>query len=586
MKRFNDLSYRNKLLITNLIIVFAVVLAITTIMTLTASRQTVTSNTASLNLMTEQALLNFITKEETIRQHLYATGVNTGSARQMALMRTLDSDSNAYRQARQDLIVSLSKMVDTAALYDSVSVRLDNGECVSNASNSTVLQKQIEALLMDERYAANQYGASTWVRTQSNDLFLLRDVYVTGPLRHVGRIGAHIKEDVMVSLGQYSQTLHYTLLFFGSKGNLITIAGDNADSPQWDNLTLDSFSGDRLKTENESYSACIHKKSGWVAVGLLPMKVLNRVQISILESSILVALMGIAMGLLISTTVSARLSRQIHRLVSSTNKVSAGDLDAIIPVESQDDIGILTSHFNRMTIKIKELLDKVVQEETNKRQAEHQNLEYEYRFLQWQINPHFIYNALETVNALAKLDGNDELCDMIVLLSSYFRQNAETMRKRFVTVQQEFKSLMQYVEIYRHIYGDTLSALFEFSQEAGQAMVPTMIIQPLLENALIHGANVIEQTCIQTIAEVEGDVLLLRIKDNGAGMTDETIAKLLGAVQDRPQTHEERTSLGVRNVMERLQLIYGDFASLSITSQPGVGTCVEMRLPLSFTDWK
>ena len=71
-------------------------------------------------------------------------------------------------------------------------------------------------------------------------------------------------------------------------------------------------------------------------------------------------------------------------------------------------------------------------------QAEYQNLEYEYRFLQWQINPHFIYNALETVNALAKMDGNDELCDMIMLLSAYFRRNAETMRKRFAPVREEF----------------------------------------------------------------------------------------------------------------------------------------------------
>lgn len=584
MKRFSDLSYRNKLLLTNLSIVIVVVLAITATMNLTVSQQMVVNNTLSLNLMTEQALINFIAKAEAIRQHLYSTGVSSGTTRQMALMRTLDNDSISYLQARQNLVVSLSKMMDTAALYDSVSVLLGNGECVSNASNNIRLQWATESLLRDEVYSGNRYGASVWVRTQTDGLFLLRDVYSTNPFRHVGRIAVHVKENEMLSLGQHSQELHHTLLLFDKEGNLVTVAGNNAESSEWEDVSIDNIAESQRKTKLDSYSACIFRKSGWVAVGLLPMKVVNRVQTSILQSSLLVALLSIIIAFLISTAVSSRLSRQIQRLVISVKKISAGDLNISLPVESQDDIGILTEHFNRMTIKIKELLDKIVQEENNKRQAEHQNLEYEYRFLQWQINPHFIYNALETVNALAKINGNDELCEMIVLLSNYFRQNAETMRKRFVTVRQEFKSLEQYVEIYRHIYGDSLNASFEFSPDAKSAMVPTMIIQPLLENALVHGANAPEDTFIHTGAEVWGDMLIVRITDNGSGMAEETIEKIMAVTSDRSQSYEERTSLGVRNVLERIQLIYGNSASFNIVSQLGEGTSVELRLPLCYSE--
>ena len=112
---------------------------------------------------------------------------------------------------------------------------------------------------------------------------------------------------------------------------------------------------------------------------------------------------------------------------------------------------------------------------------------YEYRFLHWQINPHFIYNALETINALAKIDGNDELSDMIVMLSAHFRQNADAMRKKVVTVEDEFASLEQYAEIYRCIYGSSLRTTFRIEPQVRGARLPTMIIQPLLENALVHG---------------------------------------------------------------------------------------------------
>ena len=243
---------------------------------------------------------------------------------------------------------------------------------------------------------------------------------------------------------------------------------------------------------------------------------------------------------------------------------------------------MLAGQFNRMTAKTKELLQKVVQEENSKRQAEFMNLEYEYRFLQWQVNPHFIYNALETINALAKIDGNDELSDMIVLLSDYFRKNAEAIRKKFVTVSQEFRSLSQYAEIYRSIYGDALSVEFDIKPDAEGALLPTMIIQPLLENALVHGTGSAAGTTIRASAEADGNSLLVTISDNGPGMTKETINKLMSTREEAASGG--RTSLGVRNVLDRMHLLYGDAGSMSIRSELGQGTSVSVRLPLSYEE--
>jgi len=254
-----------------------------------------------------------------------------------------------------------------------------------------------------------------------------------------------------------------------------------------------------------------------------------------------------------------------------------------VPVQGNDEIDVLAGQFNRMTAKTKELLQKVVQEENSKRQAEFMNLEYEYRFLQWQVNPHFIYNALETINALAKIDGNDELSDMIVLLSDYFRKNAEAIRKKFVTVSQEFRSLSQYAEIYRSIYGDALKVEFDIEPKADAAFLPTMIIQPLLENALVHGTGSASGTTIRASARTQGDTLLVTISDNGAGMSKETIDKMM-STREEAKASGGRTSLGVRNVLDRMHLLYGDAGSMSIKSEPGQGTSVSIRLPLSYEE--
>ncbi|MCI5846965.1 MAG: histidine kinase [Clostridiales bacterium] len=589
-------SYRKKLLITHLGIVIIVVLAITTLMTLTASQQTVAGNLASLRLLTEQATINFLSKAESIRQHVYTTAVSTGVPGLVRQMRSQNIRSNDYLQSKQDLIVALSKMLDTSALYDFVTVRVDDGECVSNNfynsrdTSAAAYYRRIEnaavALLNAPQYAANHYGANAWVRTADSDLFLLRDVYTTNQLRHVGRIAVHIPEENLVSLDERNQDSHYTLLFYNKQGSLLALAGKQMDSDEWADITPDSIINESIKTARGAYAAYLCQNDGWQAIGLLPNSVVNEVQNSVLQSSALVALLGIAAGLGLACAVSAQLSGQISRLVDSMSRVEAGDLTVTLPVESNDEIGTLTSHFNTMTAKIQELVNRLVQEEANKRQAEYQNLEYEYRFLQWQINPHFIYNALETVNALAKMDGNDELCDMIMLLSAYFRRNAETMRKRFAPVREEFRSLKQYVKIYHHIYiyEDTLEVPFTYSPEAGEALIPTMMIQPLLENALVHGANAQGHSRVNVDAFTRQDTLVIQIQDNGQGMDGQTIAKLLSGAEPKEQL--ERTSLGVRNVTERMRLIYGSSASLTITSAPGKGTCVEMHLPLSYTEWR
>ena len=580
MKRFFDLTYRSKLLITYLIIVFVIVSLVTTLVIMGASQHLRQSSTGSLYLLTEQALINCVNGVHSAERYLYSMSVSSGAAKQMGHMRANGSDS---WPDQQELWYNLSKMIDSHAMYDHVAVRLENGTFVNSYTYDLDVVRQSRELLSLPAYQEKQYGEAEWARTPEGDVFLIRDVYDTQPLRYAGKMCARIRTDDLVTMGGYNDAQDGSLFFFNERGEMIIGVGERSGALEAAAKEFFANPTGSVFADGAAYAACMMTRSGWSAVGFMPMSAVERLQHSVLQSGLLAAAMGILLGLVIAVALSRQLSGRISVLVDSMHRVEAGDLNVAVPVQGRDEIDVLAGQFNRMTAKTKELLQKVVQEENSKRQAEFMNLEYEYRFLQWQVNPHFIYNALETINALAKIDGNDELSDMILLLSDYFRKNAEAIRKKFVTVSQEFLSLQQYAEIYRVIYGNSLQVEFDIEPQAETALLPTMIIQPLLENALVHGTRAKAGTVIRTEARTDGNFLKVSITDNGSGMAQETIDRILG-VGGQTEADQSRTSLGVRNVLDRMHLLYGDAGSMNIESEIGKGTRVNVRLPLRYEE--
>jgi len=585
-KRFKDISFQNKIFLTNMSIVLVVVVAITMLMTHNASRMISQSHYANLNLLTEQASYTFSENLSNLRKSLYASSVNSQVAVQMKTLQELGAKNSAYSQQRRDLLVALSTMVGGSSVYDSVSVRLEDGSTYSSQSSFSSIEQAGqtgEQLLSMPQYSQKSYGHIQLLRAENGEVYLLRDVYMVSPLKYVGRMAAHIRQSELIEPDQYDANLKFKVLLFDSENAFLASDGISEEEAREIRSQILNASPETVTTSSETYISSVRIRDGWKTVGLMPLSAVHAVQDANLFTGVAVALLGILIGLISSHTIGHGLTKQVRKLVSSMNRFSAGERNVLLPVESGDDIGVLTSHFNEMTQSVSELMERLVQEEHQKQEAEYQNLEYRYRFLQWQINPHFIYNALETVNALAKLDGNPELSEMITLLSAYFRQNAEAMRMRFITVQAEFDSLRQYVEIYRQIYGDGLNVTFEMAAGAETALVPTMIIQPILENALIHGnAYGAHFPVVHITAEVDNEQLVVCIRDQGKGMSQDTIDRVMGTHAPRASDEKQHTSLGIRNVLDRMHLLYGEKAAMSIESRIDEGTCVRVILPLSY----
>lgn len=581
MKRYRDFSFRTKLLISHISIVVLIVLSITVAVTLTASDSVAGINNASLNLITEQLLINFEDTAKNVEQHLFNMLTSTDTVMLMNNLRNYNEESKVDQLATYDLINAVSNMIDTQAPYDNVLVRLPNGACFSDVnSKADVILRAKVVLESDEMRDGN--GKFIWVRASNGDLFFARYVYSILPMRHVGDVAVRVRQERLAQLGSYNDSLNCTILIFGRDNRFIASIGAEKPELQETAAAVLAENTGFLKYGADSYITAVHSTEHWTAVGLMPTTVTNNMQYILIRAALFVALLGLLAGIGIAVTMSHQLSRQVRTLVESMDKTAGGVLDLVIPVESHDEIGQLTEHFNHTTRQIRELMESVVREETSKQAAEYLILEYRYRFLQWQINPHFIYNTLETVNAMAKVNGNENVCDMIRSISAYFRTNANSMRKRFIPVQQEFAGLELYATIYRKIYGDTLTTEFSCAEEVCNALIPTMIIQPLLENALVHGGRGRQQeTRIAVSAQKDMDgTLLIEISDNGRGMRRELIDRILG--DEAPQAEQDgkrSESIGMRNVLDRLRLIYSDAAVMRIQSEEGKGTTVSLHMP-------
>ncbi|OGO80443.1 MAG: hypothetical protein A2Y21_04490 [Clostridiales bacterium GWC2_40_7] len=208
-------------------------------------------------------------------------------------------------------------------------------------------------------------------------------------------------------------------------------------------------------------------------------------------------------------------------------------------------------------------------------------MEYRFRSLQAEINPHFIYNALETVNALAKISDNTEIVDVVQLICRYFRQCTRSKNFRFINLSQEFSNLKDFVGIYGYIYGERLLVKFDLPEAACEALIPTMILQPVLENALKHGiSNTEEQSLVMVSARIAKDRIVVSITDHGSGISEE-LKKRIFSTGARILNSHRTSGIGLKNVLERLRLIYGEQVNFEIESNRHE-TSINIAMPLNY----
>ncbi|MEY8353708.1 sensor histidine kinase [Lachnospiraceae bacterium 54-53] len=264
------------------------------------------------------------------------------------------------------------------------------------------------------------------------------------------------------------------------------------------------------------------------------------------------------------------MARPIKQLSTAMGQVQKGDFDVRVPNKRKDEIGELTESFNYMLEEINTLIRQVYQEKIAQKNAEVQAL-------QAQINPHFLYNTLDSINWMLIDREENDISEIIISLGSLMRYSIED-ENAFVTLGRELEYVLCYLKIQKNRLEDKLEYDMAGEETLMMQMVPKLILQPVVENAITHGIEPgRKKGIIRIMTEDRGDEILISVEDNGIGMTPEQLKRFREEIPDVEK--EGRTGIGIRNVDRRLRLHYGDRYGLSIESRYGEGTVVRLRMP-------
>ncbi len=269
--------------------------------------------------------------------------------------------------------------------------------------------------------------------------------------------------------------------------------------------------------------------------------------------------------------ISKWLTNPILALTQYISSVENDHLDDLPPVKGPLETQILFSAFQEMLQRIHTLMEKIALENELKRKAE-------LSALQSQINPHFLYNTLDSINALAVLSDNKEISKMITSLGMLLRLSINTT-KEYLTLQNEFNHVKAYIAIQKIRYEDSFSVEFSMDPSIADFPVIRLILQPLVENCIYHGLEPLESIGHILIAATDfSDYIEIKIQDNGKGVDSDTENMIRQNLQQRKHPCTEH-SVGIYNVNERLHLYYGQEAFMSFESTLNQGTTVTLHIP-------
>ncbi|WP_145411305.1 sensor histidine kinase [Paenibacillus xylanexedens] len=298
-------------------------------------------------------------------------------------------------------------------------------------------------------------------------------------------------------------------------------------------------------------------------------------KISLIGMSFMILVLVIA--LLLVYIISFLTSNRLLRLSRHLNKLALGDLNVTSRIDGNDEIGQLSRQFNYMVKSINDLMTQVVETSEQNTQLEIAQKEIKLKMMASQINPHFLFNALESIRMKAHIQGEAEIANIVRLLGKLMRKSLEIGSGK-TTLKAELEMVRSYLEIQKFRYGDRLAFVIDIHPEVEKISIPPLIIQPLVENAIVHGLENKEGTVRVYISIYPMDeVIQVHVKDDGAGITPERLVEVMQFICGPEE--QEKSRIGLRNVHQRLTLTYGEPHGLQIKSVYGEGTEVSFTLP-------
>lgn len=321
-------------------------------------------------------------------------------------------------------------------------------------------------------------------------------------------------------------------------------------------------------------------------VTVAPVASVLRKSAAILRILLYTSAAAAVLAFIVAWLISAGLTRDLRQLSEKLVAVTGGNLEQRVEIRRRDEIGELARSFNLMVERLKKTVLKLAAETADKHSAELREVEAEYRALQASVDPHFLYNILEAINSLAKLNNQSQISSVVEALSLVLRRTVADDR-RMITLDSEIEYLRSYLALHGTLTGDRIQSHFEVNQNAGSCLVPKLILQPLVENAVRYAFSKRSQGGIVSVVAYCGRRLHIVVSDNGTGMTRSQVARVYETKTatevygvSRSAKDSRPRGFGLQSVVRRLQLLFGDDHAFQITSSGRQGTRIEIALPV------
>lgn len=321
--------------------------------------------------------------------------------------------------------------------------------------------------------------------------------------------------------------------------------------------------------DGKLYSTSRSGKTGWTVVDCTSVRELLRKSRQAQSVYVLTAIILVIVALLFSRFMARSITLPIQKLRDSMKKVQEGDFSVSdVVVDSKNEIGSLTKSFDVMTHRIHELMEQNVHEQEEKRKSE-------LKALQSQINPHFLYNTLDSIIWMAEGKKNEEVVLMTASLARLLRQSISN-EDEVVPIANEVEYARGYLTIQKMRYKDKLEFQIEVDSSILYIPLIKLVLQPIIENAIYHGLKYKESKGLLIVKGFMKDGnAVLQVIDDGVGMDEETLAH----IYDKHKVNYHSNGVGVYNVQKRLKLYYGEDYGITYTSELGKGTTATITIP-------
>lgn len=442
------------------------------------------------------------------------------------------------REPRKEIFQNLSFDLDTA--------RASDGPYMSTPHVETIFESYYP-WVVTMTAPLEQGGEAAWV---SLDLSFSN---ISNHINNVG-IGQRGYCFLMDRMGNIMYHPQQQLLYAGLKSE--------------DTAALAALEDGTYVEDTVIYAVTSVEDSSWRVVGVSFVdELVNRSVREMIGISAGLAGLVLAAALLTSWILSRMLSRPLWGLASAMERFERdADHFSYRPVGGTREVRELSQSFGHMVLRIQQLMSTVRQEEINLRKTE-------LKALQAQINPHFLYNTLDSIAWMCERGRNADAVNMVHALARLFRISISRGHE-LIPIAKEIEHAESYLQIQKYRYKNQFTYEFDVDPGCLDYYCNKITLQPIIENSINHGLDLlVEEGRIQVEVLQDGEDILFRVRDNGVGMSQEQVDAIL------EQDPEDRTGIGIRNVNDRLRIYFGAPYGLNITSELDVGTCVEIRMP-------